>query len=552
MTIHPTSFEGWQSYPSTLDPIHVAWLKQAKKSKTAFAVADIEGIEISHKKFLTGVLLFAKKIAAYSPEQNIGLLLPSSGGGAIASMAILSLGKTLVNLNFTAGKKALQSAAMQAEVKHIYTSRKFLDKMSEKGIKLESFFPSSKLLMLEDIKEEISTLSRLGTLLKAVLMPVSLIQKIYFRDVSMDDTAAILFSSGSEGSPKGVELSHSNIAANAKQAAIELGAVSSDVIMSTLPTFHAFGFAITTLMPLAEGIPIVCHPDPKDVAIISSGIKKYSGTILVGTPTFLRMYTISKKVDAESMSSLRLVVAGAEKLRSEVRDGFESKFNMPVYEGYGTTETSPGASVNLPDIVSDDSQLTKLRNRPGTVGRAFSGTEFRIVDPDSLKLLPTGEDGLILIGGPQIMKGYLKMPEKTAEVIEIIDSYRWYRSGDKGHLDDDGFLTIVDRYSRFAKIGGEMISLTTVEEEILDAYNNANLEIAATCLPDQRKGEKIVLLATAEINKDELKILLTKAKINPLHHPAKVLIVEEIPKLGSGKTDFGATKKIALVNDNQL
>ena len=150
------------------------------------------------------------------------------------------------------------------------------------------------------------------------------------------------------------------------------------------------------------------------------------------------------------------------------------------------------------------------------------------------------------------MKGYLKMPEKTAEVIELIDGYRWYRSGDKGHLDKDGFLTIVDRYSRFAKIGGEMISLTTVEEEILDAYNNTDLEIAATCLPDQRKGEKIVLLSTAEINKDELKILLTKAKINPLHHPTKVIVVEEIPKLGSGKTDFGATKKIALVNDNQL
>jgi len=549
MTIHPTSFEDWQSYPSTLDPIHVAWLKQAKKSKTAFAVADIEGVKISHKKFLTGVLLFSKKIESYSPEQNIGLLLPSSAGGAIASMAILSLGKTLVNLNFTAGKKALQSAAEQSEVKHIYTSRKFLDKMSEKGIELESFFPESKLLMLEDIKDEISTFSRLMTLLKAILTPASLIQKNYFKDVSMNDTAAILFSSGSEGSPKGVELSHSNLAANAKQAAIELGAVSTDVVMSTLPTFHAFGFAITTLMPLAEGIPIVCHPDPKDVATIASGIKKYSGTILVGTPTFLRMYTISKKVDAESMSSLRLVVAGAEKLRSEVRDGFESKFNMPVYEGYGTTETSPGASVNLPDIESDDSQHTKLRNRPGTVGRAFSGTEFRIVDPDSLESIPTGEDGLILIGGPQIMKGYLKMPEKTAEVIEIIDNYRWYRSGDKGHLDDDGFLTIVDRYSRFAKIGGEMISLTTVEEEILDACNNVDLEIAATCLPDSRKGEKIVLLSTAEINKDKLKILLTKAKINPLHHPAKVLIVKEIPKLGSGKTDFGATKKIALVND---
>ena len=547
MSNHPTSFAEWQDYPSTLDPIHVAWLKSAKKSKTAFAVADIEGVEISHKKFLTGVLLFSKKIEAYSPEQNVGLLLPSSGGGAIASIAILSLGKTLVNLNFTAGKKALQSAVKQAEVKHIYTSRKFLDKMQERGMNLESYFPESKLLMLEDIKEEISTLSRISTLLKAIILPVSMIQKSYFKDVSMNDTAAILFSSGSEGSPKGVELSHSNIAANAKQAAIELGAVDSDVIMSTLPTFHAFGFAITTLMPLSEGIPIVCHADPKDVSTIASGIQKYSGTILVGTPTFLRMYTISKKVTARSIQSLRLVVAGAEKLRSEVREGFEKKFNISVYEGYGTTETSPGASVNLPDIESP----YKLRNRPGTVGKAFSGTEFRIVDPDSLDPIPTGEDGLILIGGPQIMKGYLKKPEKTAEAIELIDGYRWYRTGDKGHLDEDGFLTIVDRYSRFAKIGGEMISLTTVEEEILDACNDKDLEIAATCLPDQRKGEKIVLLVTNKLDKNQLKKLLSDAKVNPLYHPAQVLMVEEIPKLGSGKTDFGATKKIALVNEQK-
>ena len=545
MSNHPTSFAEWQNYPSTLDPIHVSWLKNAKKSKTAFAVADIEGVEITHKKFLTGVLLFSKKIAKYSPEQNVGLLLPSSGGGAIASIAILLLGKTIVNLNFTAGKKALQSAAEQAEVKHIYTSRKFLDKMSERGIDLESFFPKSKLLMLEDIREEISTLSRVGTLLKAILFPVNFIMKGYFKKVSMSDTAAILFSSGSEGSPKGVELSHGNIAANAKQAAIELEAVESDVIMSTLPTFHAFGFAITTLMPLSEGIPIVCHADPKDVTTIASGIQKYSGSILVGTPTFLRMYTINKKVSVESMQSLRLVVAGAEKLRSEVREEFEKKFNLPVFEGYGTTETSPGASVNLPDIESP----FKLRNRPGTVGKAFSGTEFRIVDPDSLEPIPTGKDGLILIGGPQIMKGYLKMPEKTAEVIELIDGYRWYRTGDKGHLDEDGFLTIVDRYSRFAKIGGEMVSLTTVEEEILDACNDKDLEIAATCLPDQRKGEKIVLISTKNIEKSELTKILAAAKINALYHPSSILVVDEIPKLGSGKTDFGATKKIALVNN---
>ena len=546
MSKHPTSFAEWQNYPSSLDPIHVAWLKNAKKAKTAFAVADIEGLEISHKRFMTGVLLFSKKIVDYSPEQNVGLLLPSSGGGAIASMAILALGKTIVNLNFTAGKKALQSAVQQSEVKSIYTSKRFLDKMLERDIDFASFFPDTKLYMLEDLREEISTVSRIITLLKAILLPVSLIRKNYFKEVSMSDTAAILFSSGSEGSPKGVELSHSNIAANAKQASIELGAENSDVIMSTLPTFHAFGFAITTLMPLSEGIPIVCHADPKDVTTISTGIQKYSGTILVGTPTFLRMYTLNKKVSPESMQSLRLVVAGAEKLRSEVREGFETKFNMPVYEGYGTTETSPGASVNLPDLETP----YKLRNRPGTVGKAFSGTEFKIVDPDSLEPIPTGKDGLILIGGPQVMKGYLKMPEKTAEVIELIDGYRWYRTGDKGHLDEDGFLTIIDRYSRFAKIGGEMISLTTVEEEILDACNDKDLEIAATCLPDQRKGEKIILLSTSKLDKNKLKEILSDAKINPLYYPSAVLVVDEIPKLGSGKTDFGATKKIAMVNNH--
>jgi len=546
MSKHPISFAEWQNYPSSLDPIHVAWLKSAKKAKTAFAVADIEGLEISHKRFMTGVLLFSKKIVDYSPEQNVGLLLPSSGGGAIASMAILALGKTIVNLNFTAGKKALQSAVQQSEVKSIYTSKRFLDKMLERDIDFASFFPDTKLYMLEDLREEISTVSRIITLLKAILLPVSLIRKNYFKEVSMNDTAAILFSSGSEGSPKGVELSHSNIAANAKQAAIELGAENSDVIMSTLPTFHAFGFAITTLMPLSEGIPIVCHADPKDVTTISTGIQKYSGTILVGTPTFLRMYTLNKKVSPESMQSLRLVVAGAEKLRSEVREGFETKFNMPVYEGYGTTETSPGASVNLPDLETP----YKLRNRPGTVGKAFSGTEFKIVDPDSLEPIPTGKDGLILIGGPQVMKGYLKMPEKTAEVIELIDGFRWYRTGDKGHLDEDGFLTIIDRYSRFAKIGGEMISLTTVEEEILDACNNKDLEIAATCLPDQRKGEKIILLSNINLDKNKLKEILSDAKINPLYYPSAVLVVDEIPKLGSGKTDFGATKKIAMVNNH--
>ena len=220
MTTVTKSFSEWQSYAQTLDPVHVSWLKQAKTSKTKFAVADIVGVEIPHDRFLTGVLLFSKKIKAISPEQNIGLLLPSSAGGAIATMAVLALGKTIVNLNFTAGKKALQSAVEQAKIKHIYSSSKFFDKMHEKGVDLASFFPGVEVLFLEDIKEEISALSKIGCLLSAKLMPVSMIRKLFFKEVAPNDTAAILFSSGSEGAPKGVELTHCNISANAKQAAI--------------------------------------------------------------------------------------------------------------------------------------------------------------------------------------------------------------------------------------------------------------------------------------------------------------------------------------------
>ena len=542
MTAASKSFAEWQDYAKTLDPVHVSWLKQAKTSKTKFAIADIVGVEIPHDRFLTGVLLFSKKIKAISPEQNVGLLLPSSAGGAITTMAILSLGKTIVNLNFTAGKKALQSAVEQADIKHIYSSRKFFDKMYEKGVDLASFFPSTEVIFLEDIKEEISSLSKIACLLSAKLMPVGMIRKLFFKEVAPNDTAAILFSSGSEGTPKGVELSHSNIAANVKQSAIAMDANSTDVMMSTLPPFHAFGFAITTLMPLAEGIPLVCHPDPTDVTTIALGVEKYHGTILIGTPTFLRMYAINKKVSVKSMQSLRLVAAGAEKLRAEVRNAFETKFNKVIYEGYGTTETSPAVSINLPDDASG------VRSKVGTVGRLIEGTAFLIVDPDSLDPLPTGEDGLILISGPQLMKGYLNMPEKTAEAIEIIDGYRWYRSGDKGHLDEDGYLTIVDRYSRFAKIGGEMVSLTAVEEQILDALKNQDLEVAAICMPDQRKGERIILLATQGATKELVLKALKKAKVNPLYHPAKVYSVEEIPKLGSGKIDFSATKKIALAH----
>ena len=248
------------------------------------------------------------------------------------------------------------------------------------------------------------------------------------------------------------------------------------------------------------------------------------------------------------LESLRIVVAGAEKLSPDVRDAFKLKFNKDIYEGYGATETTPVASVNIPDALDVNYWSVQLGNKHGTVGMPLPGTSFRIVDPESLEELATGEDGLILIGGSQVMLGYLGDEEKTNEVITMLDDKRWYKTGDKGHLDEDGFLSIVDRYSRFAKLGGEMISLTAVEEVVRSALNEPELELVAVNLPDEKKGEKVIIMITKEIELADIKKAMLDADANPLMIPAAVSVTEEIPKLGSGKTDFKLAKKLLLDN----
>ena len=245
------------------------------------------------------------------------------------------------------------------------------------------------------------------------------------------------------------------------------------------------------------------------------------------------------------LESLRVVVAGAERLSPEVREAFKLKFNKEIYEGYGTTETTPVASVNIPDRIDPRDWKVQQGNKSGTVGLPLPGGSFRIVDPETLETLPLGEDGLILFGGTQVMLGYLKDPQKTAEVILEQDGRRWYKTGDKGHLDADGFLTIVDRYSRFAKIGGEMISLGAIEQAI-GRLLPQQVEILGTTVPDGRKGEKVVLLVAGEIERTELDRLIEQAGLNPLMRPAELVPVAAIPKLGSGKSDFSRARQLAL------
>ncbi len=538
------SIDSWNRYTQTLPPLHMAWLETSKRTPNELAVADATGNAITSSKLLTAVICFSRLMARHSPEQNIGVLLPTSSAGIIANLAVLILGKTVINLNYTSSKEALQAAIHNAEIRSIYTSTKFLEKLEKKGFQLNDILAGTTVYHMEDLKEKITKPRMLFTLILARLLPVWLLQKCYAKSVGIESTATILFSSGSEGKPKGVMLSHRNIMANLKQVSDVLNTDNQDIVMATLPLFHAFGLTVTTLMPLVEGVPIIAHPDPTDVVNIGKAIAKYRATIFCGTSTFLRLFTKNIRVHPLMLESLRIVVAGAEKLNQDVREAFKLKFNKDIYEGYGATETTPVAGVNIPDCIDVNYWTVQQGSKSGTVGMPLPGTSFRIVDPVSMKELPTGEDGLILIGGTQIMLGYLNDPEKTAQVIAEIDGRRWYKTGDKGHVDEDGFLTIVDRYSRFAKLGGEMISLTAVEESVRSALKKPELELVAINLPDEKKGEKIILLIAEPVEVDVIRNAMLEAKCNPLMIPSEVKAVEAIPKLGSGKTDYTTAKKL--------
>ncbi len=538
------SIKTWQDYTDQLPNLGLAWIQRAKEGGRKDCLTDIQtNTTLSRRKTLVASLLFSRRFKQQS-AQNIGLLLPTSSAGIIANIALFISGKTAVNLNFTANIDSLIAAVEKAEITTIYTSRRFVSKLEKKGIEIQQVLQNSNAIYLEDLSDSISQVEKVLTLITTFL-PAKLLQAIYGRASRVDQTAALLFSSGSEGTPKGIMLSHQNIISNIKQVSDVLDTREDDTIVASLPLFHAFGLTVTGLMPLIEGIPAICHPDPTDVVNIAKGISRYQATIFCGTSTFLRLFNKNSRIHPLMLDSLRITVAGAERLNPEIRAQFGLKFGKTVYEGYGTTETAPVASVNIPDRISTDDWHIQTGHKIGTVGLPLPGSSTRIVDPNTLEILPTGEDGLILIGGTQVMQGYLDDPDKTADAIVEMSGLRWYKTGDKGHIDADGFLTIVDRYSRFAKIGGEMVSLSAVEASI-NTQLPPDIEILATTIPDDKKGESIVLLYTGTIDESELKINIKQSALTALSFPSKLIEVDAIPKLGSGKSDFNQAKKIAL------
>jgi len=544
--VQTLSYNSWQKYVETFKPIPNTWLKMAKKRKNLLSVADSTGVQLSNHKLLAVVKTFSKLIDKHSHHDgNIAVIMPSSVGGVIVNMAIFMLGKKIINLNYTANKKALDAAVEKADITTILTSKLFIEKLQAKGIDLTDFLEDKNILYIEDLKKDVKKVDVIKNLLLIKTLPTFILEKLWIKDVDIDDTAAILFSSGSEGSPKGIELTHKNLLTNIKQFTSLLNLLEEDVVISSLPIFHVFGLTVCTLAPLTEGTPFICQADPTDAEGIGKLTVKYSGTLLFGTSTFFRIYTKSKKLLPLMFNSVRFVVGGAEKLSFEVRDEFKKKFGLDIYEAYGATETSPGISSNIPDKLNPGYWELQKGNKFGTVGQPFPGTICKIVDPETYEELEFEEEGMIIVAGPQVMKGYLKDPQKTAQSIIQKDGSRWYITGDKGKIDKDGFLTIVDRYSRFVKIAGEMVSLGAVEEEIKKIIDS-DIHIIAVGLPDSKKGEKIVLLYHGDIDKDELKKIIRSSSLNPLMYPANYFYVEEMPVLGSGKADFKKAKEVAL------
>jgi len=513
-----------------------------KHGKSTKLVDGTDESVLPFDKLLGAAAALSRVIKAQTDKARVGIILPPGKGGMVANVAVLLAGKIPVNLNFTAGKAAVESCIEQADLDRFITATAFVEKVPNFA------WPDSKQqILLNEVLPGLKPKITLWYLITKILPARTLAGMLGVPRHGGREEAILLFTSGSSGAPKGVVLSHRNILANVNQFGSRIDLHSEDSILGCLPLFHSFGSTVTICYPLIEGIDLVTYPSPLEVARLAELIEKYKIALLLATPTFLRGYL--RKADKEQLKSLKLIVTGAEKLPKKVAEAFEARFGKPVLEGYGLTETSPASNLNLPDPEDDPGAPTDRpkmpAHRPGSVGQMLPGVAIRITDPDTDEPQSLHETGMIWLRGPNIFEGYLGQPEKTAEVIRN----RWFRTGDIGRLDEDGFLYIEGRLSRFSKIGGEMVPHETVEDAInhaLGFHDSDTRKIAVVGVPDDAKGEALVLLTDDPgVDTGELRKKLLDAGLAALWIPKKLVNVDEIPMLASGKLDIKGCEEAA-------
>ncbi|WP_157158090.1 AMP-binding protein, partial [Bradyrhizobium genomosp. III] len=470
-------------------------------------IEDALGTKLTYRKLILGAQVLSRKLeTGTAVGENVGVLLPNSAGVAVVFMALQNIGRVPAMLNFSAGPVNVLAAMKAAEVKTVLTSKAFIEKGKLDKL-MAAISAEARVVYLEDVRASIGTADKIKGLLAGTAPRVA-------RQAT--DPAVVLFTSGSEGTPKGVVLSHRNILANAAQALARVDANANDKVFNVLPVFHSFGLTGGMMMPMLAGIPIYMYPSPLHYRIVPELIYQTGATILFGTDTFLTGY--ARSAHAYDFRTLRLVIAGAEAVKDRTRQVFMERYGIRILEGYGVTETAPVLAMNTP-----------MANRPGTVGRLSPLMESRLDPVPGIE-----EGGRLSVRGPNVMLGYLRA--ENPGVLEVLPE-GWHDTGDIVAIDAAGFITIKGRAKRFAKIAGEMVSLSAVESIAATLWPQA--ASVAVSIPDQRKGERIVLLTTEKTA--ERSAMQGQAKAigaSELTVPAAIMVVDKVPLLGTGKTDY--------------
>lgn len=517
------------------------FLRMCRKSLFREKVADSMGQALTGGQLLLRTLLFRRYLSRVlgSDEKMVGVLLPPSTGGAIVNAALALSGRIAVNLNYTASPAVIASCLQQCGIKHVLSNRRFLEKLN---LQLDA-----EIIYGEDVKAQITAMDKAVAATQAFATPAFVLDRLFgLTKLKPDDLLTIVFTSGSTGEPKGVMLSLNNIASNIDAINQLFHLKPTDSLLGILPFFHSFGITVTLWTVLTLEPKGVYHFNPLDARQIGTLCQEHKVTILMSTPTFLRTYI--KRCEPEQFTHLDLVVVGAEKMPIDLAQQFEDKFKVRPIEGYGTTELSPLAAVNVPDHRAGD--INQKGTKEGTVGRSVPGTIAKVVDPDTGADLGVDQPGLLLIKGPNVMQGYLNKPELTAQALRD----GWYVTGDIAKIDAEGFIQITDRQSRFSKIGGEMVPHIKIEEMLAQiladgSENDAELKAVVTSVPDERKGERLIVIHKPLAKPlDEVYAALSTSGLPNLWLPSRdsFMQVEEIPVLGTGKLDLKGLKTLAL------
>ncbi|MEI6780697.1 MAG: acyl-[ACP]--phospholipid O-acyltransferase [Verrucomicrobiota bacterium] len=527
--------EAWPHRKAHMKPLQRAFVRSARRHPFRFAMADAQSPKVSFASALMRTVFLARRLRkVWAGQQMVGLLLPPSVPGALVNFAALLMGKVPVNLNYTVSEETLASCIRQCGITTVLTSRTFLDKVKLKV--------PGETLFLEEVAAKPGSGEKLCALLSAWLLPVGSLERSLGREkrASLDDLATVIFSSGSTGEPKGVMLSHYNVGSNIEQLEQIFSLHRADGFVGILPFFHSFGFTGTLCLPAVLGVRVVYHPNPLEAKAIGPLVHQYALTFLLATPTFLQLYM--RGCSPEDLGSLRVVMTAAEKLPERLAAAFEEQFGIRPLEGYGCTECSPAVAVNTHDFRA--AGFRQIGGKRGKIGHPLPGMSVRIVDPQTAAPLTVGQPGLLLVRGPNIMQGYLGRPEKTAEVLRD----GWYVTGDIAAIDEDGFLQITDRLSRFSKIGGEMVPHIKIEEKLHEFAGTTEQTFLVAGVPDEKKGERLVVLH--KLSPERLQPCLEKlaqCDLPNLWKPRadQFFHIDALPYLGTGKLDLRKAREIA-------